>query len=335
MTDTNLFQNLNALPRLNQAHQWADYIELVALTSEDQLFSQGGLQDVEAECEDVARDMDDIDSEQEIAQSVVFNNDEKINRRWAEIKTCLRSRSLRLEGAWPFEFRNDVLYAKVNASDNLHRLYIALLLASALRFIPENRRKEITASLEEIGYQVFCNLMPTIQINGEFTWVVKPFGAHQQIAEGYKGKLFSKVTKLATDLDAKLVAEENQFHLRDTGDGGLDVVAWHPMGDKLGHIPVAFAQCGCSLEDLAHKQYEAHPVNWANKIHIQHPQANYYFAPHDLRNNSGHWDEHLGQVIMLDRTRILYLAKLYQLSTEHVNWPYVDEAINTRRSMVS
>lgn len=328
MTSTSLFQNLDALPRLNQTHQWADYIELLALTSEDQFFSQGGLQDTEAEC-DVACDMDDIDPDKETTES-----DEKINRRWADIKTCLHSRQLRFGESWPFELKGDVLYAKADNENSLHRLYVALLLASGLRYISKKRHDRITASLEEIGYQVFCNLMPATQKNEKPAWTVKPFGAHQQIAGGYQGKLFNKITKLADDLDTKLTAEENQFDPRDTGDGGLDVVAWHPMGDKLGYIPVAFAQCGCSLEDLSHKQYEAHPVNWANKIHIQHPQANYYFAPHDLRKNSGHWDEQLGQVIMLDRTRILYLAKLYHLSAEHVNWPHVDEAINTRRSMV-
>lgn len=333
MTNIALFQNLETLPRLNQTHQWADYIELLALTSEDQAFSQGGLQETECECEDLAVDMDDVDSDQESTQSADSNNDEKINRRWAEIKICLHSRCLRFGKSWPFELREDVLYVKVDSENSLHRLYVSLLLASALRFIPDNRRKNITASLEEIGYRIFCKLMPVTQQNGADAWTIKPFGAHQQITDGYQGKLFSKIAKLADDLNAKLTAEEDQFDPRDTGDGGLDVVAWHPMGDKLGHIPVAFAQCGCSLESLQHKQYEAHPVNWRNKLLPQHPQACYYFAPHDLRKNSGYWDEQLGEVIMLDRTRILYLAKLYQLPAEHVNWSHVDEAINTRRTI--
>jgi len=80
-------------------------------------------------------------------------------------------------------------------------------------------------------------------------------------------------------LNTRCAAEQDDFKQGDSGDGGLDLVAYHPMGDKLGHIPIAFAQCGCSLQDLEHKQLEAHPANWRNKIHLQHPHANYYFSP--------------------------------------------------------
>ncbi len=342
MTSTLLFQNLETLPRLKQTHQWADYIELLALTSEDKSCSHGYLQNTEGENEELACDMDDVDFDEEMPPSEFDSNfdkenmhysdrDEKLNRRWSDIKTCLHSRQLRFSDAWPFELKDDVLYSKIDSNNALHRLYIALLLSSALRYIIKTRHDDITASLEEIGYRIFCHLMPTTPK----MWIVKPFGAHQRIANGYQGTLFNKITHLAVDLNAKLTAEKSEFDLRDTGDGGLDVVAWHSMGvdDKLGYIPVAFAQCGCSLEDIPHKQYEAHPINWDTKVFVQHPAACYYFAPHDLRKNSGHWDVHLGRVIMLDRMRILHLAKMYELPAKHVDWSHVDEAINTRRSL--
>ena len=335
-----LFQNLNSQPRLNEINQWADYIELLALTSEDQLFSQGQLQALEVEIDDIAVDMDNIDYDNEIpADDQYFESlqgQEKLNRRWADIKTCLNSRKLRFQDAWPFELKGDVLYAdKINPENGLHRLYIALLLASALRYIEKKRQNEITSSLEEIGYHVFRSLMPTNQTSGEPAWIIKPFGAHQKFSEGYQGTLFEKIKKLADDLHTKILIEEDDFKPGNSGDGGLDLVAWHPMGDELGCFPIAFARCGCSLGDLPNKHFEAHAANWSNKIHIQHPHANYYFAPHDLRQNSGRWDKQIGQVIMLDRTRILYLAKLYQLSAENFKWSHIDEAINTRRNLTT
>jgi len=303
----------------------------LALTSEDRFYSRGYLQDTEGENEDVARDMEDVDFDEENLSSEFdqeaprnINGDEKLSRRWADIKICLHSRQLRFKDAWPFELKEDVIYAKTSCDNSLHRLYIALLLASALKYITKKRHNEITASLETIGYRVFCQLMPA-------PWIVKPFGAHH--TDGYQGTLFNKITQLAIDLNTRCAAEQDDFKQGDSGDGGLDLVAYHPMGDKLGHIPVAFAQCGCSLSDLKHKQLEAHSANWRNKIHLQHPHANYYFAPHDLRKNSGIWDEKLGEVIMLDRTRIIYLAKIYTLPAEHVDWSHVDEAINIRRNL--
>jgi hypothetical protein len=312
---TELFQNLDNLPRLNQSHQWADYVELLALLSADKFYSQGYLQDAEGEIEDVALDMDDVDDESKLND----NLDDKLNRRWSDIKTCLQSRKQRLNDAWPFELKNDVLYATVNKQQPLHRLYIALLLASSLRYITKKRHKDITDSLEAIAYQLFCQLMPIK------TWTIKPFGAHH--TNGYQGTLFQKITKLASDLNTKCLAEKEEFKKRDSGDGGLDLVAWHSLGDSLGYIPIALAQCGCSLEDVEHKQFEAHPVNWRNKIQLHHPPANYYFTPHDFRQNSGHWDAQLGEVIMIDRSRILYLTKLYQLPKTLFTWPHIDEAI--------
>lgn len=330
---SSIFQNLDEYPRVNHTHQWADYVELLALANSDGFYSQGNLQDLEGEIEDLACDMDDVDFDETFTENNLPDNDGKLSRRWADIKICLHSRHQRFGEAWPFELKEDVLYVKnVNSKNSLHRLYVGLLLASALRYIPKNRHKEITTSLEEIGYRIFCNLMPPMQKNGKSTWIVKPFGAHQKIANGYQGTLLDKITKLADDLNTKCIAEEDTFKKGNSGDGGLDLVAWHPMSDTLGHIPVAFAQCGCSLEDLKHKQLEAHSANWGNKIHIQHPHANYYFAPHDLRRNSGHWDEELGEVIMIDRMRILHLAKLYQLPVEHVNWSHIDDAIKACRN---
>ena len=287
MTDlSSIFQNLEEYPRVNNTHQWTDYIELLAFTSVDGFYSQGCLQNLEGEIEDLACDMEDVDFDETLTENPP-DNDEKLSRRWANIKICLHSRHERFGEAWPFELKNDVLSVrKVNSEDSLHRLYIALLLASALRYISKNRRKEITASLEEIGYLIFCNLMPPIQKDGKSAWIVRPFGAHQKITDGYQGTLFDKITKLANDLNAKCIAEKNDFKTGNSGDGGLDLVAWHPMGtekDTLGYIPVAFAQCGCSLDDLSHKQFEANAVNWDTKVLIQSPPACYYFAPHDLR----------------------------------------------------
>ncbi|MFZ2726203.1 MAG: hypothetical protein WAX77_08140 [Methylococcaceae bacterium] len=312
---TELFKNIHDLPRLNQSHQWADYVELLALVSADKFYSQGYLQDIEGEIEDIAVDMDDVDDEPELNN----NLDDKLNRRWSDIKTCLQSRKQRFDDAWPFEFKNDVLYAKPNQQQPLHRLYIALLLASSLRYITKTRQTVITNSLETISYQLFCQLMPAN------TWTVKQFGAHQ--VNGYKGILFEKIKKLALDLNTKCLAEQEEFEESDSGDGGLDLVAWHSMGDNLGYIPIAFAQCGCSLKAVEYKQFEANPVNWSNKLQLHHPPANYYFTPQDFRKNSGHWDAQLGQVIMIDRSRILYLAKLYQLQSELFNWTHIDEAI--------
>ncbi|MFM4852055.1 hypothetical protein [Aeromonas caviae] len=312
----NFLTKLGDCPRVAHSHVWADYVELLALTNEDGFFSCGALEDTLTEVEDIAVDQDG------------YGDDDAISRRWADIKGCFNSRATRLGDDWPFRIDDTIIYRNIdiaNPSVN-HKLYIGLLIASCLRYVQRGYYAPITSSLEYIGYFFFKKLMPE-------PWVVKAFAAHQNINGAYEGTLKQKFTQLARDINAKLMLEDDQLDPRDTGDGGIDLVAWHPFGDALGNIPVAFAQCGCSLQDLEHKQFEASPANLNSKIYPQHPGMNYYFAPHDIRKNNGKWDKTPGQVILLDRARIMKLAELYPLEEQVVNWPHIDALINLRLSI--
>lgn len=327
------FIKLGDHPRISKIHVWADYIELLALTSEDSLFSGSVLEDTLAEAEDTAIDQEAFELDEPMPSDepdVMIVASEAVFRKWADIRGCLISRQRRLGGNWPFVIEDDILSCTIDRDNPsiMHRLYVALLIASSLRYINTTYRTEITSSLEYISYFVFKKILPE-------SWVVRPFGAHQRIANGYDGILYEKFVRLSEDLNAKLMLEEDDLDPRDTGDGGIDLVAWHPLGDDLGNIPIAFAQCGCSYDDLAHKQFEANAVNLSSKIVPQHPGANYYFAPHDLRKNTGKWDKKPGQVIMLDRTRIIHLANTYAIEEEIVNWPHIETTINVRRAVIA
>lgn len=305
-------------PRINHIHVWADYIELLALTNEDKLYSAGALEDVLGEVEDLAIDQEKMDDD------IDDLLDNAINRRWADIKGCFKSRKQRFGDSWPFEIEDTVLKCRLdNDPENYKfKLYVALLIASCLRYVDRKIHAEITSNLELIGYHIFRKIMPE-------PWIVKPFGAHQQIADGYTGILFEKFKALASDLNATLILKEDELRPRDSGDGGIDLVAWLPMGDELGNIPVAFAQCGASLTDLFHKQFEASPANLNNKILPQHPGINYYFAPHDIRRANGTWDKKPAEVIMIDRSRIIRLAMQYNLNEQTiVNAPHINSLIS-------
>ncbi|WP_421251930.1 hypothetical protein [Aeromonas sp. 600724] len=308
-------------PRVSYVHVWADYVELLTITSADGLFSCGGLEDALGEVEDLAIDQEGLDDDGE------FGLDNVVQRKWADIRNCFRSRQVRFGDNWPFAINDTVLTSRIDAGNPTPRqkLYIALLIASCLRYVNREMYAPITANLELIGYHIFKKMMPE-------PWIVRPFGAHQQIADGYTGTLFNKFRQLAIDLNADLILKEEELRPGDTGDGGIDLIAWHPMGDALGNIPVAFAQCGASLKDLEHKQFESSPVNLNSKILPQHPGMNYYFAPHDLRRNTGIWDKKPGSVVMIDRNRIMKLAETYDLNEEQIiNTPHINKLINMQR----
>lgn len=319
--NTDFLIKLGDPPRMSNIHVWADYIELLALTNEDRLYSAGALEDVLGEIEDLAIDQEELDD---------GPLDDAISRRWADIKNCLISRKHRFGDSWPFEIDDTVLKCRLDKTPDNYKfkLYIALLIASCLRYVEKKTYPEITSNLELIGYHIFRKMMPE-------PWIIKPFGANQQIGDGYKGILFEKFKSLSKDLNADLILKEGELRPGDSGDGGIDLVAWHPMGDTLGNIPIAFAQCGASLTDLFHKQFEAHPANLNNKILPQHPGMNYYFAPHDIRRANGIWDKKPAQVIMIDRARIIGLAGRYNLSEKDiVDAPHIKYLINMRRANI-
>lgn len=330
----NILRMLDKPPRESRGFLWADYAELRCLTSIDGYYGEGQVIDLETEPElhadDDTSDQDSglSDESEENVESV--SEADQASKRWSDIAKRLASRQHTMAGFWPFEFISGVLYKRFDESNSRHRLYITLLLASALRYCKKDRHAEIAASLEEIGYYLFKSIMPQ-------GWQVKPFGAHQTISDGYEGKFADKLHALAKDVSAKFVAPASDFDTRNTGDGGLDVVAWHALGDSpRGYIPVAYAQCGCSPGDWEHKQFESSPVAMELKILPHHPASSYYIMPHDLRSLSGGWErgDHIGRVVLIDRMRILKLAEQYDLEKVLPQWGFVDEAANYKVALI-
>lgn len=334
-----MFQLLDKPPRETYNFLWADYAELRCLTCPDGLYGEGQIADLYTEPE-LLKDYDDgegVDDENPDFESVedldeldegvvVFKNNEAVSRKWGDISLRLAMRQKSMEGFWPFKYEDGILYNKFDEKNPKHSLYIALLLCSSMRYMDKSRTGEVAASLEEIGYHIFKSIMPR-------GWEVRPFGAHQRIDQGYVGTLSTKFAALGRDISAKFV-DVSGLDPRDTGDGGLDVVAWHPLGsDERGYIPVSYAQCGCSPKDWEHKQLEASPLNMELKVMPQHSSANYYIMPHDIKSLTGGWERaaNIARVIMIDRSRILDLANQYEFhETLKDAWPHVSEAVSYR-----
>lgn len=323
-----ILYGLQRPPRESYGFLWADYAELRCLTSLDGVYSQAFLDDDKQESEDFSVDA------QEGSEEGAANGDEEYRRvdisekKWSDIRSRLMSRQKCLASAWPFSFHDGVLYRDFDANNPTHSLYLALLVASALRYCPETRQGEVAAFLEELTYFLLEKMLPP-------AWEVRPFGAHQSIANGYTGTLAQKFEQLAKDIKPWHF-DVSQMHPGNTGDGGLDVVAWHPMGhdNVRGHLPVIFVQCGCSPGDWEHKQLDVTPPAMNLKIKPHHPASAFYVMPHDLRNLSGGWErgDKLAEVVMLDRYRLIHMAIEYNLPQNLPTWNFVLEAAAIRIS---
>jgi len=317
MSET-LFLALDKPPRYPYNFLWADYVELLCLCSKNGFIAKGNLQAQQQEAEDVQDDSEFESDLDEVELGAVA--DDRTTRLWEDVKKRLLMRSKSFPG-WPFKLDGDVLRRQFNESCPNQRLYVSLLIASSLRLCHLKRCQEVTQAFEQISYEWLRQSVTQ-------RWQVRPFGAHQTLPNAYPGKLRAKLEALATDVAGRLLKDASDYDLKNSGDAGIDLVAWQEMGDARGNLAVIFGQCACSPSDWESKQLDVTPAAIEAHIHVNHPGAAYCFVPHDLYRNNTQWDRaaHVKRVVLIDRKRLLHLFNESKTSHELPNWPFVQEA---------
>jgi len=303
-----MFHRLDSTPDKSDPYLWADFAELRALLSINKCFSRGDLSGIEHRNKDMGE--------------VTFN----VENKWRDITSFVGIRVADFNGVYPFEISQDgdTLACSSDAAADCYAPYLSLLLCSNLRHIKKTHTTELTKKFEEISLCVFKHLMP----NGS---EIRPTWASGGEDAPYKGNLYSKLTQMAKDLRCSATFEEKDFKPTDTGDGGVDIIAWHPMGDNRTSIPIAWAQCGCSKDQWVYKQLESSPTKSSHLLPVRHPWANYYFMPFDMREPAeGDWanKSDIAAVILVDRLRLLRLAKDFGELNNFPEVSLVAEALN-------
>jgi hypothetical protein len=340
-----ILHNLDVRPKSSDVYLWCDYIEVRCLAHPDHRFSRGDLLELLDETVELAiavadlddgldaDDDDDLDSDEaeadEDGAAAVDTEPVAAGKRGLtlkdrnEAKTAdffknLAYRASIFSDAYPFEM--DASGQELRLRDigpPLRKLYLQLLLSATLRLVPKTRRHELTEPFEVLCTKIFSCLMPV-------GWEVHRFGAKGSTR--YKGHLYTRLKKLADDLRGQLRdVERRHFKTTNAGDGGLDIVAWHPLGnDTRVGIPIALAQCGCTAEEWTLKSLEASPAALGGVLTTQHDWATYYFMPQDLVDGQGtkqDWQRRpsLTRCIVIDRMRLIRLANAYGVGAECAN----------------
>lgn len=319
-------------PNGSDLYIWCDYIELLCLVDKDRRLSRDRVHELlddtaqmygeqtDADVvnssvapnlpDDGANDPDALDDLPPDGGQIASHNEMRI-AGWFQ---NLEFRAQIFGDAYPFKLSADRQELERESMDTpLRLLYVQMLMSASLRLVPRKRHMELTQSFEETSYEIFKQLMPK-------GWEVHRFGA--QSASRYHGLLFNRLTALAKDLRGELNLQANDFNSKGQGDYGLDLVAWHPMAgdehDRRDRLPIAFAQCGCTSkgDEWSMKSLEASPAKLKPQLGLSTSWSTYYFMPHDLTEASGSeivWQQrrHLTESIVIDRSRLLRLAKFY------------------------
>lgn len=319
-------------PTGSDLYIWCDYIELLCLVDKDRRLSRGRvleLLDDTAQMHGERTDADVVNPPDVMADADVDDDDDDDpdafdgvppgvghvgTRNEMRVAGWFANLAFRIKlfgDAYPFKLSDDGKELEALPVDTPPRLlYVQMLMSASLRLVPKPRRDELTESFEETSHEIFKQLMP-------LGWEVHRFGAKG--ANRYQGLLYDKLVALSKDLRGTFMLKRRDYKPNDRGDGGLDLVAWHPMGDDVREgLPIALAQCGCTSDGDAWsmKSLEASPSKLAGKLHVFHPWATYYFMPHDLTEAVGaqiDWQQKakLTSTIVIDRSRLIGLAKLY------------------------
>lgn len=304
----NVPQSLEAPPSASDPLFWTDFVELRALIHPDRCYSRGDLSGL------IKRSRDTSSSRSE----------QQAESRWRDLINFAGARATEFGAGYPFKVSDDgdTLELATPADDEEPSAYLRLLLSSLMRHFPQHT-VTIGRFFEQVSQTVFRQLMPAgAEVHP--TWAS---GGEQM---RYTGSLHQKLQGVAADLRCTANFEERDFKANDTGDGGIDLVAWHPMADHREGIPIAFAQCGCSKDDWKFKHLEASPSKHFRHLPVMHPWATYYFMPLDLRHADGDWayKNDIGEAIIVDRLRLMRLSRQYGLFGEWPELPLLDEVLN-------
>ena len=276
-------------PRDRDIHTVADFAELLCLLNSDRACSRDMLGDVIGDA-----------------------GDRKISED--ELEDCfshLKWRQNAFGERYPFTLDQHCrcLFAHETQTD-LHRLYSLLLVCANLSFIPAKSRASFPEVFERIAFL-------TLQASWPEGAITKAFGKNES---DYVGKKSERINMLATQIGGRGVCGEHTFRSRDSGDGGIDLVAWHDLDEhEKRNIPSALAQCACSRTEWSKKQGEIMVDRLVHAIAPTHKWNQVMIIPQSFRDNHGCWaaSGDVGGVILFDRLRIVN-----QLSSK-LDWDYL------------
>lgn len=313
---------INRSPNIKKhsLYQWADWMELVCL------------QDIDGEaiCVDNLRDHWNLDSgllipeEDESVSETRDERDDETSAKIYDLMQFLQKRNNLFDEYYPFEVRDgDGFIRKKETITDKHKLYVFFLMAANLRFFHEYE-SGLTSDFQVISSHVLKEMLP-------ISAIIKAFGTTKNLnIEGYSGNKFAKYKKLAEDVGGHLLVKPEELPNTDTGDGGIDLLAWIPTGDNAPYMPLYFVQCGCTGDEerMLSKQDEVSSKLWERRIARTMPIP-VMMTPVCFRDGGGLWFKPTEiRTVFIDRVRMIYFLN-QKLDDENIQLPQSKDAVDS------
>lgn len=307
-----MFGGTNRLPGTSQLHSWADWFEILAYTSALGEFSVTEFTETVERREDYfgVESVDDMDDaargKDPLAGFRGADLRDRVAGRGEDVLRYMSARQQEYGRYYPFSVDEDEGTVRVEALDKARTLYLFLLACSSLRYIPNRSdRSKLTSAFELLSLKAIESYLP--KRSKAYVFGKNALLSSSAAPGPYaSGSLIEKIRRLSVDLGEISLVKETDFERHDNGDNGLDIVAWHDMGDALGGRILYFAQCACT-SDWVSKQHSASHDAWSSVMTFTARPVSMCFIPHDYRLPDRNWytKRHVHNVVLIDRIRIL------------------------------
>lgn len=306
------------LPNTSDAYSWADYIELLCLINKDQEISKADIIDRINESSDIG-DLDSSDDTESLGDLSIPEQNDKWELKTDDWFRHFEYRSYTFKSFYPFALSDDgdVLHRQINLTSE-QQFYIFLLLASNIKYIRSLNHK-VTTSFEDLCADVMKACLPA-------SAKIHVFGTSKYREVRYTGNFWEKINRLAVDLHLTIHAKEEKIAAKNSGDGGLDIVGWVPMGDSSTGKLFVFGQAACT-EKWVIKQHSSSRSVWGSIFALTYDYINMIFIPICFRDSSGDWWDptKIAATILFDRQRLIYF-----LNEQHIllqRYPVYEDVI--------
>lgn len=278
---------------------WTDYCELLCFSEDNNHIDRDQMSSIVIKSYDFS-------NASERAQNM---RKEKLSTIFQDVYTHVLLRKQAIGDVYPFDINeDDQLYLKAGELSGQEKLYLFLLFASNLEYMKSSR--DLTSDFEVVCLLYMRKLFPSM--------VFKLFGSSNcntklKVDDVINDvKLSDRMINLSKFITVSLDPESlNKINKHNHGDGGLDLVGIHLMGDDRKSIPVIFGQCACSYDEWSAKQQSISDRQWEKYLRTWETSIQtYIFIPIWNMNSEKQFEDDLdlSRCILVDRQRILHLA---------------------------
>jgi|GEM_PF-5894625 len=301
--------NLDDSPERPWPYLWADFIEIVCLSTLDKVATAQTLrsgylgQDVSGEDTEL---FDDADLDLANGADARPRRADKFERLIDDGFQHAEDRQRQFGNLYPFEVDKSArrLSLKTPLSEG-NKLYVALLLSANHKYLP-GQQHALTTGFEVISWHALKALLPTesdVRLAGT-THANSPIGI-PSASSRKPDKLRGMVALARTGAEIN----DAQFWPNDTADEGADLFAVVPFGEpETAEEIIVLGQCATSNENWGPKQNDASPQKWAPLLGMPVPNMNFLFlaaSPRQYGNKFERGVVRSGHAVWVDRQRIL------------------------------